>query len=146
MSNVLTVTRPVRSRASVTIKEAIRPTSSNPSSPVRFSNGISGTLVTFKSTLKLVVADSSEADASCAAVMIAQSASLRSPQNWKGEKFNHDLHASFKLEGAHENLSCDRCHPTEIQAGMKFTRFKPIPNRCVDCHGKRVKTENNHDA
>jgi hypothetical protein len=68
------------------------------------------------------------------------------PKNWKANKFDHNLHSSFKLEGAHENLSCDRCHPTEIQAGMQFMRFKPIPNNCVDCHGKRDKMKDNRDA
>ena len=68
------------------------------------------------------------------------------PRDWKAEKFDHDLHASFKLEGAHENLNCNRCHPIEIKSDMKFTRYKPIPNKCVDCHGKMIKTENDRDA
>jgi len=68
------------------------------------------------------------------------------PRDWKAEKFNHDIHASFKLEGAHERVSCNKCHHTETKSNLTFVRYKPIPSNCIDCHGKSLKQEKMGDA
>ncbi|UCF64188.1 MAG: cytochrome C [bacterium] len=68
------------------------------------------------------------------------------PRDWKAERFNHDIHALFKLEGAHERISCNKCHPTETKSNITFVRYKPIPSNCIDCHGKSLKQEKIGDA
>lgn len=57
------------------------------------------------------------------------------PDNWIATKFDHQTMASFKLDGSHIRVPCDKCHlPTTVEQ-IAFIRYKPVPDRCVDCHG-----------
>jgi hypothetical protein len=56
-------------------------------------------------------------------------------ENWKPEKFDHN-DAEFKLEGAHKNIGCDKCHPTVGVNGNSFIKFKLEDFRCASCHTK----------
>lgn len=64
-----------------------------------------------------------------------------SPENWKALRFDHNLQAVFKLEGAHANLDCKKCHFAIEKNGATFIKFKPIPHNCIDCHGESIKKE-----
>jgi hypothetical protein len=64
-----------------------------------------------------------------------------SPKNWKADKFDHNRQATFRLEGAHAKLDCKKCHFTIEKNGVTFTKFKPIPHSCIDCHGESIKKE-----
>lgn len=60
------------------------------------------------------------------------------PAGWSWLKFNHDRDSRFKLEGAHKNTQCSRCHRAETgNDGKLFIRFKPLSTTCSDCHGKK---------
>ncbi len=65
-----------------------------------------------------------------------------SPKNWKETIFDHNSMATFKLEGAHRKTNCNKCHMQVSKNGIIFTRYKPIPHECVDCHGKKPSPEN----
>jgi len=49
--------------------------------------------------------------------------------------FDHEVDARFALGDAHRDLDCAECHRVESRDGFAFTRYTPIPRRCVDCHG-----------
>jgi len=48
-----------------------------------------------------------------------------STTNWTSSTFNHSTSTTFPLTGAHINLACTLCHPTN---------YKAIPTTCVSCH------------
>jgi hypothetical protein len=51
-------------------------------------------------------------------------------------RFDHDRDAAFRLEGAHERLSCERCHPNEAAVdGTNRVVYAPLPHACRNCHG-----------
>jgi hypothetical protein len=47
------------------------------------------------------------------------------PEGWSKVSFKHDV-ARFKLEGAHQQVSCQQCHPNQ--------RWQGVPNDCFSCH------------
>ena len=47
------------------------------------------------------------------------------PSGWKPATFDHNL-ASFKLDGAHLAVTCQKCHVNNV--------FKGIPPECSGCH------------
>ncbi len=48
--------------------------------------------------------------------------------------FDHDR-TRYRLEGAHLEVTCAGCHPTESAAdGAPFVRYRPLGTECVDCH------------
>jgi hypothetical protein len=47
------------------------------------------------------------------------------PNNWDAAEIDHNLFA-FKLDGAHAQLSCEKCHQNGV--------FKDTPSTCVSCH------------
>jgi hypothetical protein len=50
-------------------------------------------------------------------------------------RFDHEKHASFSLEGPHEDVACGKCHRPAPQGESASTvRYRPIPHRCEDCH------------
>jgi len=55
-------------------------------------------------------------------------------QNWFPGRFDHSR-AAFKLEGAHRNVSCVKCHKKIMKGEQEFTWFKPISRSCEYCHG-----------
>ena len=53
--------------------------------------------------------------------------------SWKTVKFDHNL-TSFKLEGVHINLSCDKCHYDKNEQGVRVQHFKGLSKECSECH------------
>jgi hypothetical protein len=49
-------------------------------------------------------------------------------------RFDHDRDASYRLEGAHARVPCAGCHRSEQVDGEEVIRYKPLAQRCVDCH------------
>lgn len=48
--------------------------------------------------------------------------------------FNHQK-SNFALNGAHKNLDCKSCHPTEMRGGKEFQKFSGIAfQSCASCH------------
>ena len=47
---------------------------------------------------------------------------------------NHQK-SNFALNGAHKNLDCKSCHPTEMRGGKEFQKFSGIAfQSCASCH------------
>ena len=55
--------------------------------------------------------------------------------NWSPEKFDHNK-TEFKLEGAHKNIDCTKCHPKVEVNGNTFTKLKLEDFKCASCHKK----------
>jgi hypothetical protein len=54
---------------------------------------------------------------------------------WKPAAFNHDTQSAFKLEGAHRNADCGKCHkPGPVAENASGIVYKPTPNQCSACH------------
>jgi hypothetical protein len=56
-------------------------------------------------------------------------------ENWKPEKFDHNK-TEFKLDGAHKNIECAKCHPQTEVNGNIFIKFKLEDFKCATCHKK----------
>jgi hypothetical protein len=54
-------------------------------------------------------------------------------ENWDRSNFNHD-NAAFKLDGAHNKLSCEKCHFREQRKGKEIVIYKNGNLLCSDCH------------
>jgi hypothetical protein len=54
-------------------------------------------------------------------------------EKWDRSNFNHN-NAAFKLEGAHEQLSCEKCHLKEQRNGKELVIYKTGKLECADCH------------
>jgi hypothetical protein len=55
------------------------------------------------------------------------------------ERFDHEEHAKFSLQGAHLKVACDRCHQMSLDPeGRPFVIYQPVPSRCRDCHGRNL--------
>jgi hypothetical protein len=54
-------------------------------------------------------------------------------ENWKPEKFDHS-NTEFKLDGAHKNIECSKCHPQTEVNGNTFIKFKLEDFKCATCH------------
>ncbi len=61
------------------------------------------------------------------------------PVDWLAEKFDHDKNSRFKLTGAHRNVPCEKCHPEQNAAEVKFVRYKPLDTACKTCHATEKK-------
>ena len=55
--------------------------------------------------------------------------------DWKAGRFDHNRDSSYKLEGAHVNIPCQKCHPWVTIGERSFTLYKPLPKTCESCHG-----------
>ncbi|MCB2207160.1 MAG: cytochrome C [Bacteroidetes bacterium] len=53
--------------------------------------------------------------------------------NWKADKFDHDQ-TNFRLDGAHEQLTCKACHKPAISQQFDYILYKIDTYRCEDCH------------
>lgn len=51
----------------------------------------------------------------------------------------------FRLEGAHLKLSCDECHPVEIDAERVFSRYRPLGTTCEACHAGRLEPRDSRE-
>jgi hypothetical protein len=58
------------------------------------------------------------------------------PVDWFAEKFDHEIHSSFTLEGAHINIACEKCHKDEKVFGITIVRYKPLNSECKSCHSE----------
>jgi hypothetical protein len=52
--------------------------------------------------------------------------------NWKPVKFNHS-NTSFKLDGKHVNVQCQKCHKPKQINGNIYIQYK-ISGKCESCH------------
>jgi len=52
---------------------------------------------------------------------------------WKPSIFDHNT-ARFKLDGAHINVECQKCHKEEIIDDQKVIRYRLERFACADCH------------
>lgn len=63
-----------------------------------------------------------------------------SPEGFSPATFDHNDRelSDYPLDGAHRDVSCDRCHPTVgVNAGTKsyeVVRYRPLPRVCEGCH------------
>lgn len=53
--------------------------------------------------------------------------------SWKKSKFAHNT-ARFKLEGAHQNVECDKCHKQTTDEKGTYVQYKFKSIECVVCH------------
>lgn len=53
--------------------------------------------------------------------------SCHNPADWENATFDHNL-STFKLDGEHVNIACEKCHVNNV--------FKGTPATCVSCHQK----------
>jgi hypothetical protein len=50
-------------------------------------------------------------------------------------RFDHNRDARFKLEGAHAEVSCEKCHTSRKTAqGRDVVQYRGIPAKCEACH------------
>ena len=59
------------------------------------------------------------------------------PANWKASKFDH-ASSRFKLDGAHRNVACGKCHIDVADESGRYARYKPVDTSCVSCHGSTL--------
>jgi hypothetical protein len=59
------------------------------------------------------------------------------PDNWLAKRFDHNRDASFKLEGAHRFVKCEKCHPIVVENNQSFVRYRPLASACNACHGNK---------
>lgn len=50
--------------------------------------------------------------------------------------FRHNLDSRFQLGEQHRKVACNLCHKPETKDGVTIVRYKPLPTKCVDCHGR----------
>ncbi len=62
---------------------------------------------------------------------------------WKTLLFKHEPpFTTYLLDGQHAKAKCESCHkPVEVAAGVKATRYKPLPQTCEACHSDFHKGE-----
>lgn len=60
-------------------------------------------------------------------------AKCHSTQSWNGTGFDHNK-TSFKLDGKHQQVACEKCHKTLLTNNSQIKNFKIPKHQCVDCH------------
>ncbi len=53
--------------------------------------------------------------------------------NWQPTLFDHNK-TRFALDGAHQKVSCDKCHKQIVRNEVSFTNYKIEDVRCISCH------------
>jgi hypothetical protein len=53
--------------------------------------------------------------------------------NWKIASFDHDK-TSFRLDGRHRNVPCQKCHKPVTAGNRTFVLYKIKDTRCESCH------------
>ena len=70
---------------------------------------------------------------------ITPCAECHNTAKWKPSTFDHDLRASFQLQGAHKRVRCNDCHKlTKIIDEKPVLFYKPTPKDCAACHAPDV--------
>jgi hypothetical protein len=59
------------------------------------------------------------------------------PDDWHKLLFEHNRDSRFPLQGAHQTVPCNRCHPLLADNGRKYVHYKPLDTGCLACHGQR---------
>jgi hypothetical protein len=67
---------------------------------------------------------------------------------FRADDFNHAWDTAFPLDGSHASLACAACHKREREdltskaagAASSLVRYRPLPTRCVGCHGDQSGT------
>jgi cytochrome c7-like protein/class III cytochrome C family protein len=56
-------------------------------------------------------------------------------------RFDHNRDAAFSLKGAHQDVPCNRCHPTDTGSNdPKRLIYRPVSGKCENCHaGKETR-------
>jgi len=72
--------------------------------------------------------DCHDPDSGHGAALGKECGNCHNPNDWKLWLFDHNLQTDFKLDGEHQNLSCNSCH--DKPAKKKVIRAKT----CVSCH------------
>jgi len=50
-------------------------------------------------------------------------------------RFDHTKQARFRLDGAHINVKCDKCHPSRVlKDGSRQVVYRPLNRKCESCH------------
>ncbi len=57
-------------------------------------------------------------------------------ERFRETSFRHDVHSRFRLGEQHEKLACSACHKPYRDGDRDVVRYRPLPTRCVDCHGQ----------
>lgn len=65
---------------------------------------------------------------------ITDCARCHSPNGWIKTHFDHST-SRYKLDGAHRNVPCQKCHPSRSDDKGAFALFKPLETSCASCHG-----------
>jgi hypothetical protein len=68
-------------------------------------------------------------------VKLTDCSRCHTPLNWNPDLFEHNRHSKFKLNGAHEKVPCQKCHPEVEKNGVIVALFKPLDTECSSCHG-----------
>ena len=58
-------------------------------------------------------------------------------KSFKDSIFDHDdpHFTSYALDGKHENVKCEGCHPKlTLAGGVSTVRYRPVPRTCEGCH------------
>lgn len=58
--------------------------------------------------------------------------------DWKPARFDHNRDSAYPLDGAHAQVACSACHPSEARGATAVARYKPLGTACKDCHGARI--------
>lgn len=64
----------------------------------------------------------------------ADCARCHTASNWQPTRFDHSLHSSFALDGAHRAVPCRMCHASRQAGGRRVIQYRPTPRRCQECH------------
>jgi len=56
-----------------------------------------------------------------------------SSDGWAPSTFDHDQ-ARFKLDGKHQNIACNKCHPATAGTDKPYVLYKTGKIRCENCH------------
>ncbi len=73
---------------------------------------------------------------SAAKTSITRCDRCHSPIDWLADKFQHNRDARFKIDGAHQYVTCEQCHPKVNLKGKTFRLFKLLRTDCKFCHGE----------
>ena len=52
---------------------------------------------------------------------------------WAPSQFDHNT-ASFRLDGQHSQVACEKCHQTFLPGSIRIRNYKLTKSECVDCH------------
>ncbi len=62
--------------------------------------------------------------------------SCHSEATWTNITFDH-AKTNFKLQGAHQNQSCRKCHFSESKEGIALQKFANLSTNCSNCHADK---------